>query len=392
MCSASELIAAALVRNGMERNILRLETKAGQIYYDALTGIYNRRFLDENLQRTLGSVARAGGVLSLLMVDIDHFKKYNDTYGHSEGDYCLRVVAQTLRGCTTRADDYVVRYGGEEFAVVLRDTNKDGAAVVAGKILDNIRKLNIPHAASDVADCVTVSIGGTCGKVAHTQDGEDYIRCADEMLYQAKQTGRNRYLYAPMQSCAQHAYKPPVNASNLGNALAGITMMPVLSDGNLPSAAQVICEVGAHALNVHRVGVWLMSPDEKRLQSLAYFSLATGKCSVQDDFDISARAQYMGLLKTRRVLAVPDMRQKTPLSDIAQEYGPQICALLDAPVRVRGKLAGVVCIEQDSCEKYPEKREWTIEEQNFASSLADMMALAIASAGVNDDRASARVQ
>ncbi|CAK7069179.1 MAG: Sensor histidine kinase RcsC [Desulfovibrio sp.] len=169
-------------------------------------------------------------------------------------------------------------------------------------------------------------------------------------------------------------------AGKLSDALARITKLPALSAGILEDAASVIAEVGCHALNTHRVGIWSTNEKNMLLKSVAYYDISTGEHAVQEDFDLSKRAQYVSHLKTERLLVINDIRQPNPLSDLVDEYGPYICSLLDAPIRIGGELVGVVCIEQDRCAEYPERREWTIEEQNFASSLADFMALAIASA------------
>jgi diguanylate cyclase (GGDEF)-like protein len=129
----------------------------------------------------------------MMMIDIDFFKRFNDTYGHVEGDSCLKIVAQTLFNSITRADDFVARYGGEEFIVVLPHTDEHGAQVIAKRLLDNIRNNNILHAHNDAADCVTISIGVTTSKVLHTHKTDDFVKKADEMLYKAKQNVRNRY-------------------------------------------------------------------------------------------------------------------------------------------------------------------------------------------------------
>jgi|GEM_PF-1025703 len=180
------------------RIIKHLETEVEKIYIDPLTGIYNRRFLDERLKHVINSLSRSGSTLSFLMIDIDHFKKYNDTYGHDEGDKCLKAVAETLKKSLSRANDFVVRYGGEEFAVILPSTHKEGACLVANRLLENIRKCNILHETSGVAKHVTVSIGVTTGIVKHTHTPSHYIQRADEMLYKSKQTGRNQYNYASL--------------------------------------------------------------------------------------------------------------------------------------------------------------------------------------------------
>jgi len=160
---------------------------------DQLTGIYNRRYLDGSLKKIIKLYSRTGSSLSLLMIDIDYFKKYNDTYGHGAGDNCLKTVASALSQCVIRNEDFVARYGGEEFTVVLPHTDEKGAQVVAEKMLEKIRGCNIPHEASDIANYVTISIGGITDVINHLQHGSDYINAADEGLYESKKNGRNRY-------------------------------------------------------------------------------------------------------------------------------------------------------------------------------------------------------
>jgi len=166
---------------------------------DQLTGIYNRRYFDGSLKKTIKFQSRTGGGLSVLMIDVDYFKKYNDTYGHDAGDDCLRAVAAALSQCVIRDRDFVARYGGEEFAVVLPNTDKNGAQVVAEKMLEKMRERNMPHEASDIAGYVTISIGGTTGIVNHLQHGSDYIKAADKALYESKKNGRNRYTFIDFQ-------------------------------------------------------------------------------------------------------------------------------------------------------------------------------------------------
>jgi diguanylate cyclase (GGDEF)-like protein len=174
------------------RVLKNLEEKAEAAYYDALTGIYNRRYLDENLEHLIKNLSRSCGTLSLLMIDIDWFKKYNDVYGHGEGDKCLKIVSGIISKTLSRESDFVARYGGEEFTVVLPNTDKEGACMIAEKLLENIRKARIAHCKSDVAEYVTISIGVATGVVNHMQTCSDYIKLADEMLYKSKQFGRNR--------------------------------------------------------------------------------------------------------------------------------------------------------------------------------------------------------
>ena len=181
------------VTNNLHENNLDLNDK---VHYDTLTGIYNRRFLESNMKRIIASMSReGGGLLSVLLLDIDFFKKYNDTYGHSEGDACLKAVSQALASCILRPDDFVARYGGEEFAVILPNTDENGARMMSKKILEAVRSCNIPHEKNEAASCVTISIGATTGEVDHGQTNDDYIRSADEALYHSKHHGRDRYTY-----------------------------------------------------------------------------------------------------------------------------------------------------------------------------------------------------
>jgi len=168
---------------------------ANKVHHDPLTGIYNRRFLDETLIKNIKELSRSGSVLSVLMIDIDYFKKYNDTYGHNEGDVCLIAVADTLINCVTRKDDYVTRYGGEEFVIILPYTSEQGAHYTADRIQQKIYDRNIPHEKNEVSNRITVSIGVTTVMVKHTDNAVDYIKCADTALYMSKQNGRNRYTF-----------------------------------------------------------------------------------------------------------------------------------------------------------------------------------------------------
>jgi len=166
-----------------------------KVYLDSLTGIYNRRFLEDSLRRIAHSLKRSGDVLSVMMIDIDYFKKYNDTYGHSEGDVCLKKIAETIMDTLLRPDDFVARYGGEEFTVVLPYTDEEGSRYIAEKIQNNVKKRNIPHEKNEVADHVTLSIGFTTVRADFPQNGDELIKKADIALYQSKQNGRNQYTY-----------------------------------------------------------------------------------------------------------------------------------------------------------------------------------------------------
>jgi diguanylate cyclase (GGDEF)-like protein len=161
---------------------------------DSLTGVANRRSFNDTVDAEWRRCARAGLPLSVIMIDIDHFKLYNDHYGHQAGDACLQQVSAAMKRCATRPQDLLARYGGEEFILLLPQEGLDGTEVVAQRILDEVRKLAISHAASPTAAHVTLSMG--LAYVPAPTDGSDasaLIRAADANLYCAKQTGRDRY-------------------------------------------------------------------------------------------------------------------------------------------------------------------------------------------------------
>jgi diguanylate cyclase (GGDEF)-like protein/PAS domain S-box-containing protein len=158
---------------------------------DGLTGISNRRRFDEFLEREWRRSMREYSTLSLLIVDIDYFKEFNDRYGHLAGDDCLKQVAVTLGGTMRRASDLVARYGGDEFTCVLPGTGEKRAVKVAQRIADEVARLNIPHESSSVADHVTVSIGVATTVPEKGREYADLMRRADRCLYAAKEEGRN---------------------------------------------------------------------------------------------------------------------------------------------------------------------------------------------------------
>lgn len=159
---------------------------------DGLTEIPNRRYFDTKLAEEWDYSKRTGIPFSIILLDIDYFKKYNDEYGHLEGDDCLRRVASLLNNTLKRPRDFVARYGGEEFIVILPETDADGAMIVAEHLRSNIRAENIPHINSKIDRYVTVSLG--CATIIPTDmdTPEEVVEMADKALYKSKQTGRNR--------------------------------------------------------------------------------------------------------------------------------------------------------------------------------------------------------
>jgi len=167
---------------------------------DALTRIANRRCFDEILDQEIKRSARNRDELSLILLDIDFFKLYNDHYGHSKGDDCLIEVAGEISGHFTRATDLAARYGGEEFAIVLPATGIRNAEKLAESLRVAIASRELPHEKSPVASHVTISAGITTvapGQAGST-DSEKIIQAADKALYQAKEAGRNRVCVLPL--------------------------------------------------------------------------------------------------------------------------------------------------------------------------------------------------
>jgi len=158
---------------------------------DALTGISNRRHFDQYLEMSFKSNMRSGKSLSLIIADIDYFKRYNDNYGHIKGDECIIKVAKAMEASVKRPTDLVTRYGGEEFAIVLAETDMDGAIIVAEEIKKNINALALTNEYSSAAPYITVSLGVATILPSSNCSIEEFINRADKSLYKAKSSGRN---------------------------------------------------------------------------------------------------------------------------------------------------------------------------------------------------------
>ncbi len=162
---------------------------------DELTQIYNRRYMVTALEHCYDVCIKSSQYLSVIMLDIDYFKNYNDSLGHQMGDICLKQVAKVLTDVIHRHNDIVARYGGEEFIIILPNTEEGGAVAVADKIVESIYAQNIPHPKSLIADRVTVSLGVTSCIPSANIKADDLIKAADNALYEAKGKGRNRFIY-----------------------------------------------------------------------------------------------------------------------------------------------------------------------------------------------------
>jgi signal transduction histidine kinase/CheY-like chemotaxis protein len=239
------------------------------------------------------------------------------------------------------------------------------------------------------------SSGKTVGVIGVDFDGEEVYhavmsRLWQQILFAVVFTAAGFLIYffflkdISRISLDEHKARENENRSEknilLNKALANISKSSALYSGILKDAADVIAQDACYALNTHRIGIWSIDHTAEALKSISYFEAATGDHSVQDDFDLSMCSEYSELLVSERLIIINDIRKPNPLSNIVDVYNPNVCSLLDAPIRIDGKPVGVICTEQERCEAYPEKREWTVEEQNFVSSLADLMSLSITNA------------
>ncbi len=181
----------------LEGHLSRLAT------LDSLTGLANRRFLDDRAERELALARQMHQPISVLLIDADHFKAFNDAYGHQAGDHCLQQIAAVIQGHATRPGDLAARYGGEEFALLLAETDLSGCLIVAERICQAVEDLQIPHKGNSAAAWVTISIGAACfDPPLTTSTMAELIRSADTNLYSAKSIGRNRIAAEEVEAIA----------------------------------------------------------------------------------------------------------------------------------------------------------------------------------------------
>lgn len=184
-------ILRARVSNHIELKNLR-DQLAELAVTDALTGLKNRRFLERTLRNEYSRLARNGDWLSVIMLDIDFFKQFNDTYGHPAGDRCIAMIAATLKRVIKRSADTSARYGGEEFACILPGLTPAEAELVAQEIRTQVHTLNIPHVRSQAQPYVTVSIGVASAVCGDGMEPDTWLALADQELYRSKAAGRDR--------------------------------------------------------------------------------------------------------------------------------------------------------------------------------------------------------
>jgi diguanylate cyclase (GGDEF)-like protein len=201
---------------------------------DQLTQVANRRRFDEYLQQVWHQVPRDQGMLSLILGDIDHFKAFNDYYGHLHGDDCLKQVAKMLQQAIQRSTDLVTRYGGEEFALILPSTSAPGALHIAQQIHQGILALQIPHAASPTATVVTMSLGITTCIMNHQTTPAELVAAADTALYAAKANGRNGWYVHPIPERSPVVLIPKVLPAALSSGF--LPADPALLESSLESS------------------------------------------------------------------------------------------------------------------------------------------------------------
>lgn len=183
-------------RKKNEQELMRLHKELEELSFkDDLTGIANRRMFNSILDKEWARARRNRLPLSLIMLDIDYFKQYNDQYGHIQGDECLKRVGQVLSLAAIRSTDFIARFGGEEFVLVLPETDAKSAEKVAEKCLSLIVEQQIPHARSEVSQVLTASLGVSTTIPSADVEPIAFIDTVDRLLYRAKQTGRNRIEY-----------------------------------------------------------------------------------------------------------------------------------------------------------------------------------------------------
>ncbi len=184
-------------RKQTEQQLLQLQKQLEELsYQDGLTGVANRRMFDNRLQMEWSNAQRNRLPLSLILLDIDYFKQYNDHYGHVRGDDCLKSVGQALSGAAVRPRDLLARYGGEEFVLLLPETDAQAAAQVAERCRQLIRGQNIQHAHSQVAPLLTISLGVGTLIPGPLDQPQAFLERVDRLLYKAKHQGRNQAVLA----------------------------------------------------------------------------------------------------------------------------------------------------------------------------------------------------
>ena len=285
---------------------------------DALTGVYSRRAFDQRLHEDWTRAQREDGVLSVLVMDVDWFKRFNDTYGHVAGDACLNQVAQAAQSCIVRESDLLARYGGEEFTAILWQTDASGAAVVAERVLNAVRALDVPHVESPLGR-VTASIGVAGCKALAVADPQTLLKAADRALYAAKTAGRDRIHVDSLGGAAATLQQPAArtNIRSLATALLGrAAEMAALNE--TIKRSRIVTLVGDKGIGKTRLaiaaaqrrlyaypdGTWLIDCSVVPAASLEEAVL--GALRIGQSADLSPRETLIEALKDRNTLLVFD--------------------------------------------------------------------------------------
>ncbi len=197
-----------------------------QAHTDPVTQIANRRYFDNIFKTEWKRAARDGKHISLLMIDVDHFKRYNDQHGHHAGDQCLQIIAQCIKAVARRASDVVARHGGEEFVILLPDTSLEDACLLAERLRKNVEEQRIPHSDGALPRIVTISIGVSCCTPSSPREQQEIdngsilypamlLNTADRALYRAKRNGRNQ---VAKETCGEGMVKLSLPSSTTSNA------------------------------------------------------------------------------------------------------------------------------------------------------------------------------
>jgi diguanylate cyclase (GGDEF)-like protein len=186
----------------VNEDLLRLSSQ------DSLTGLANRRVFDQTLEKECARMTRTGSPVSLIILDIDHFKALNDSEGHQRGDEYLTLVGSELTRISKRRIDLAARYGGEEFAMILPETGAAGAERIAESVRLAIASLQLPHSASPVASFLTVSVGVATARLEWRNSPEELVAAADRALYDAKRSGRNHVTVAQTKAAPEEIANP----------------------------------------------------------------------------------------------------------------------------------------------------------------------------------------
>jgi len=286
---------------------------------DALTGLANRRAFDEALAREWHRCSRSRTPLSLLMLDVDYFKTFNDAYGHVAGDTCLRQIAQTVAASAKRPGDVAARYGGEEFSIILPETDVDRATQLAELTCDAVRALAIPHQGSSLGH-VTICVGVASVNPDGLSDPQNLIERADAQLYRAKGTGRNRVVAEAHHSEAPHAQPKVIVRHNLpaartsfvgrdheigaiGARLASGRLVTIAGPGGA-GKTRVALEFGRRSVELYPDGVWFVDLTTVTDAGGVAHAIAAAVFSAMNAAVDSAR--LIDLLRTKQLLLILD--------------------------------------------------------------------------------------